>query len=562
MNWFKKFFGKSSEEGNKPRFEDDESNKRTDVNRKILNVENILEVQCPLCKTKYRIGSDSIITTPEEVLASFSNNIIGSDNAISEFASQPDIIDRVTGNDAIQREKLIISAQKTVLKIREQIHNGGVRYWKCSKCNNNENPTLYSIQKNLNEKKVLKNIDSTDRIQASDKKKDLISDSAEKQLMEYINCLENMPGKRNKALFMGFSGIYKMGQGYRLTKYIDHLNQVSEMTKKLANHIGENEEGVLLLHRYYEELKDWGIKLGTKIDLTKTLIEAVGKGDIDVVKSLLEDKVDINATFNNNITPLFLASEEGYTEIVKSLIEAKADVNSANIYGVTPLIIASEKGHTAIVNALIEAKANVNATTLAGIAPLYIASACGNTEIVNRLIEAEANVDVTDTDGLTTLMKASAIGHTEIVKILIEAKADVDVADKEMVTSLFLASVGGHAEIVKALIEANANVNAAETHGMTPLWIASGSGHTKIVKTLVEGKANVNAAIEIGTTPLRIASEKGHIEIVKTLIEAKADVDAADTSGKSPLQIASEKGHSEIVTLLNELGAKKTVGSS
>lgn len=130
MPWLKNLFNKLRAKYNEP--ED-------------KNLENILEIECPLCKTKYRIGIDSIITTPEEVLASFGANILSSENAISEFSNQPDIIDRIKSIKTKNKNNLIVNSQNTVLKIRNNINSGQKRYWKCNKCNNTGNPTLYTL---------------------------------------------------------------------------------------------------------------------------------------------------------------------------------------------------------------------------------------------------------------------------------------------------------------------------------------------------------------------------------------------------------------------------------
>ena len=43
----------------------------------------------------------------------------------------------------------------------------------------------------------------------------------------------------------------------------------------------------------------------------------------------------------------------GHLEVVKSLLEAKAEVDSKNNYGQTPLSLAAENGHSEVV-ALLE----------------------------------------------------------------------------------------------------------------------------------------------------------------------------------------------------------------
>jgi len=57
------------------------------------------------------------------------------------------------------------------------------------------------------------------------------------------------------------------------------------------------------------------------------LFLASNKGQLDVVKALLEAKADVNKAASNGAAALMTASEAGYPEVVKELLNAKADVN-------------------------------------------------------------------------------------------------------------------------------------------------------------------------------------------------------------------------------------------
>ena len=49
--------------------------------------------------------------------------------------------------------------------------------------------------------------------------------------------------------------------------------------------------------------------------------------------------------FNDGVTPLSMASQNGYTDIVSLLLKANANPNLHRNDGVTPLFIASQFGH-------------------------------------------------------------------------------------------------------------------------------------------------------------------------------------------------------------------------
>ena len=74
------------------------------------------------------------------------------------------------------------------------------------------------------------------------------------------------------------------------------------------------------------------------------------------------------------VTPLHVATENGYIAIVNVLITSGANLESENIVGITPLFTAIARGYTAIVKALITAGANINHKMSYGKSPLDYAA--------------------------------------------------------------------------------------------------------------------------------------------------------------------------------------------
>jgi len=201
-------------------------------------------------------------------------------------------------------------------------------------------------------------------------------------------------------------------------------------------------------------------------------------------------------------TPLMSASLKGQLEVVRRLIDKGADVDAVKKDGATALMWASQGGNLEIVRLLIEKGANVNAVKKEGATALMRAIEYNHLEIARLLIEKGANVNAAKTyNGITVLMWASADGHLEIVRLLIEKGANVNAAMKyNRQTALMLASWKGHFEVVKELCERGADVNAAMTDGSTATDIAKTPEIREYLLTVPEKLGPVDPSMWKGMT--------------------------------------------------------------
>src|SRR5579864_8878958 len=82
------------------------------------------------------------------------------------------------------------------------------------------------------------------------------------------------------------------------------------------------------------------------------LVEAVRQGNSGLVRSLLDQHIDVNAPETDGTTALAWAAQQGNVETAELLIRAGAKLNAANDYGATPLWMACANGNAAMVEAL------------------------------------------------------------------------------------------------------------------------------------------------------------------------------------------------------------------
>ena len=248
--------------------------------------------------------------------------------------------------------------------------------------------------------------------------------------------------------------------------------------------------------------------------------------------------------------PLIDAVIRGEVEAVRSLLNAGADVNvhdgreqlSALHHAIhCPYIGHGEHRHSVyydmdypdpkraaeIMKLLLDAKADTMALIQLGTPPLEWAVMHGKCECVRLLLDGGAEIDrvVRGQYALGTACgrRAQHGGRADIVKLLIERKADVDLAASSAVpTPLGIACGEGHIEIVSALLGAGAAVNRRVDDPEGPLHDASGRGHADVVQLLVEAGADLMDLDICDRTALDCAVANEELECAKILSAAMA----------------------------------------
>jgi ankyrin repeat protein len=145
--------------------------------------------------------------------------------------------------------------------------------------------------------------------------------------------------------------------------------------------------------------------------LTTPLMLAVGCGGMETT----ETEIPYPGYLGEE---LLETAEEGDVQEVRSLIEEGADVNARDEDDFTPLHVAAEYGHTDVAALLIEWGADVNAQDDMGWTPLHKAAIWSRTEAAAVLLERGADVNVRDDEGCTPLRVSTIVGYTEVAELL------------------------------------------------------------------------------------------------------------------------------------------------
>jgi ankyrin repeat protein len=258
------------------------------------------------------------------------------------------------------------------------------------------------------------------------------------------------------------------------------------------------------------------------------LVEAVKEGNTALVRSLLNQHIDVNVPQADGTTALAWAAQQDDVETAELLIRAGAKLNAANDYGATPLWMACANGNAAVAEAFVKDGADPNTHLLSGETALMTAAEAGNTDVVNSLLAHGAQVNEKEKlAGQTALMWAVAEKHPEVAKVLIEHGADVNVRSKRGYTALLFAAQQGDRKSAEILIAGGANINETAEDGTTPVLKASETGQQAFLLFLLDKGATPSVPDINGYTALHYAAaNRNRLESVKALLAHGANPNA------------------------------------
>jgi ankyrin repeat protein len=289
---------------------------------------------------------------------------------------------------------------------------------------------------------------------------------------------------------------------------------------------------------------------------------AAHRGQVGMVKFLLERGAKVNARAYNQFTPLRLAEDP---EVVKLLIGYGADLEARDAWDRTALEEAASLcagGESSVddeprrkkVKLLLDAGAYYDIRSAA-----YL----GDVDRVRVLLKKDPTL--ARSKGLLSI--AARYGHPAIVKLLLEHKADPQETGWNGQPVLY--SAIEYPEVVRLLLEAGADPKGPpEDEGVpfgpldperrTPLHDAAAHGPVETAKLLLGAGVPVDVRTASNRTPLHFAAEHGRPEMVRFLLKNKAGVQGEDgrralTAAASRIRPAEEKDEREKTARYKEI---------
>jgi ankyrin repeat protein len=302
--------------------------------------------------------------------------------------------------------------------------------------------------------------------------------------------------------------------------------------------------------------RDDGGSAKTGPDVVTRLHQAVLKGDLPLVQSLIAGGCDVDARDKDGYTPLCTATGRGQADIVRFLISKGADVNARPATSASILSFAAWHGRADIARLFLDAGADVNAGKERGGTALYEAGQLrrdgeGHEDVVKLLLDRGAEILPGDTrENETLLYFAVQCGmHDLIGKVLVAGASPNTVSGFTGTSVLGEAVARGDAEAARLLISRGADVNLEDELHRVPLQYARRWSKDAVTVLLDKG-ADVKTKFL-----LHWAVDSDEKEVLELFLTHGADVNQKDPAGRTPLDEAvSQLGRDQIVELLKKHG--------
>jgi ankyrin len=271
--------------------------------------------------------------------------------------------------------------------------------------------------------------------------------------------------------------------------------------------------------------------------------DAVMQGKKDLLRSLLQQKADVNVPQVDGTTALHWAVLADDLEAADLLLRAGAKISAVNREGSTPLQLAALNGSAGMIERLVKAGADPNAPLSSyGDTALMMASRTGKPDAVKVLLDNGAMINARESWGDTTaLMWAVAEGNRAVVRMLIDRGADVNARSK------FVPSATGRGFEGATPVAARPNQSVEENASglLTPLMFAAREGDLESARMLVAAGADINVRGGDGKDALGLAVFNGGYDVASFLIDNKANVNQADAQRFTPLFWAVDRRNME-----------------
>ena len=305
---------------------------------------------------------------------------------------------------------------------------------------------------------------------------------------------------------------------------------------------------------------------GKQSDFLKIVVAAVGRGDLETVRELVDDNPAwIHTVGSHGRTMLWEAAYRGRLEVARFLLERGADINLPGCYHIqhrleiTPYCVARYEGRDVVAEYLLQHGATID---------IHTAAYLGDYDGVRSHLDNDSNLvnkgylqavmlpsggpttfEHRETEWATPLCYAIRSKNTAIVELLISRGAIIEPYSERF---LDYAASDDRVEIAELLLENGADPSKA------PRILDDGSAISTLFKRYGIPPKDINEKSHMGWPDLVYVcrgDNREHPDKVQRLLALGADIDVRNYKGKTALHYAAKAGFLKVINLLIERGA-------
>lgn len=297
---------------------------------------------------------------------------------------------------------------------------------------------------------------------------------------------------------------------------------------------------------------------------------AASRGNVELVKILIDKGSDIFRTDDKGAIPISFAASNGQTntDIYELLFKAGNDPKQKFQNGANLLLlsIANDKDLT-LANYFVSKGLSLNSTDDLGNTAFDYAARKGDIEFLQTLLDK--GVKHTDkalifaSQGTRGFANNLATYQYLVEKVKINANAKGDNGENVLHN---LVKKQDQEDIIAYFLEKGVDVNAANKNGITAFMEAATGNNVTVLETLLPLVKNINQTDKKGMTALAYAVNNGSAEVVSFLIKNKGDVQMIDADGNNlayyliqsykPVRPGQKDQFPEKLNILKQAGVK------
>ena len=263
------------------------------------------------------------------------------------------------------------------------------------------------------------------------------------------------------------------------------------------------------------------------------LYYAIKNKAIESLVYMLESGLSPNELFEDDNTPLHLASQNGFCQGIGALIDNGAYLNVTNTKAQSPLMLAALKGDLCSVEALMERGGDVNISDDDGNYAVYYAIQSKNPDVFETLVRNKTPIEPLNEQKETLHHTVARYGTGTMQSTLFKRGITPYITNIYDQSPLHLVAKRGHDRLAVALIEWGLEVSTPDRFGYTPMDYAQDFG---ALHTLFERSINdTETKRKMAEFPLQRALRTDKYDEAEALIRMNTPLEVKDVYGNLPL---------------------------